>query len=127
MDQALPSQCSSTALPGYDARSGTAPPTAQTSLLEIAATALSERLMAGPDGVGDGTMLHVLPFQCSASVAYAGDEFPFALKPTAQTSLLATAATPRSALWVPLPGAFGVGTTLQLVPFQCSARVLALA
>jgi hypothetical protein len=69
MDQALPFQCSSTALLGYEARSGSAPPTAQTSLLEIAATALRERLMAEPDGVGEGTMLHALPFQCSARVA----------------------------------------------------------
>jgi hypothetical protein len=58
------------------------------------------------------TTLQLVPFQCSIKVP-----FPFVWLPTAQTSLLATAA----ALPKLPPSTEGVGITLQLDPLKCSA------
>src|SRR5947199_8492102 len=56
------------------------------------------------DGFGLGTMLHLVPFQCSVKV-------PPGPTPTAQTSLAETAATPSSRL-SPVP-TFGLETNCQ--------------
>src|SRR5947208_11397432 len=62
-------------------------------------------------------MLHIEPSQCSIS-----DWFVRQLEthrsPTAHTSLLARAASPRRMLAT--PPVLGLGTMLQLLPFQCS-------
>src|SRR5262249_35959469 len=80
-------------------------PTAQTSFDEIAVTAYRvEFRTPGP------IIVQLLPSQCSINAV---PEVP-----TAHTSLLATAATPRSVLLVPSKG---VGTTCQLLPSKCSA------
>src|SRR5438128_1975242 len=56
------------------------------------------------DGFGLGTMLHLVPFQCSVKV-------PPGPEPTAQTSLAETAATPSSWL-LPVP-TLGLETNCQ--------------
>src|SRR5260370_41796511 len=66
-------------------------PTAQTLLLVTAVTPSSCACMPLPAGFGVDTMLHLLPFQCSARV------FAPAV-PTAQTSVLEMAATELSRL-----------------------------
>src|SRR5205809_7232234 len=71
-------------------------PTAQTSLVEAAATSLS------PPMPGPGTMLQFAPFQCRIKVVP-----PAPPAPTAHTSLVDTTATP-DRLLVPL---LGLGTT----------------
>jgi hypothetical protein len=71
-------------------------------------------------------MLQAVPFQCSISVAVGKEQ----LAPTAQTSFEEISATASSEFpphWK-LPSSqfgtgFGVGTALQLVPFQWRARV----
>src|SRR6266849_1219700 len=74
-------------------------PTAQTSLVDTAATADSRSLPV--TGLGVGTTLHAVPSQCSASVPAAS------VCPTAHTSLADTLATPLS--WPP----DGLETTVQ--------------
>jgi hypothetical protein len=99
-------------------------PTAQMSLAEMTATPWSSLNPRGaPFGVV--TVVHWDPFHCSATV-FLGKPSTGLDCPTAQTSLVETAATPFKmspllAGWG-LPG-FGLGTTLQAVPFQCSVRV----
>src|SRR5947208_2624688 len=81
-------------------------PTAQTSLVVAAVTALRT-----PACLGALTVRQLVPFQCSMS---GGD--PMTVNPTAQTSLVAAAATPSS-----LPFAtVGLETMLHALPFQCS-------
>src|SRR5260370_15035164 len=75
-------------------------PTAQTSLVETAAT--PRRLSFAP-ALGLGTTLQALPFQCSVSVCWLAS-------PTAQTSLAEMVVTPLSSFCDPGPG---LGTTLQ--------------
>src|SRR5215212_8837811 len=82
-DQALPSQCS-IKLPFIRSH-----PTAQMLLGARAVTAYSPSPMA-PEGFGLGTMLQVVPSQCSMSDCV----LPSMYSPTAQTSLGARAATP---------------------------------
>src|SRR5437867_7617430 len=93
-------------------------PTAQTSLVETAAT-LVRPLPLGP-GFGLVTMLQVEPFQCSMSIRSLpplGVEFP-----TAQTSVVETAVTPTRTASDPI---VGLDTTFHLEPFQCSMSVRA--
>src|SRR5439155_7763860 len=85
--------------------------TAQTSFVETAATALRP----SDPVLGLGTMLQLVPFQCSISVWRSPLLVPW--YPTAQTSFVETAATPLRSPGVEL------GTTLQLVPSQCSTSV----
>src|SRR6266571_1951966 len=94
-------------------------PTAQTSVVETAATAsrLSCVLALGLE-----TMLQLVPSQCSISVCIRPPEVTNS--PTAQMSLAETAVTPASSLVCVL--ALGLETTLQLVPSQCSIRVCAI-
>src|SRR5689334_14475438 len=92
-------------------------PTAQASVAETAATPDST-LPRVPPGLGLGTCVHLVPFQCSIKV-----RLPPALdgyEPTAQASLAEVAATEISSL--PAEG-LGLGTCVQAVPFQCSAKV----
>src|SRR5260370_40254415 len=88
-------------------------PTAQTSVEEMAVTAVNE---PPPEGVGLVTTLQFVPFQCSINVWLV----PLTVcPPTAQTSLLATADTPANEL----AASIGVGTVRQLVPLKCTANV----
>ena len=115
MLQLVPSQCSTRAEPP-------AAPTAQTLFDEMTVTPL--RL--SPSISGPVTTLQLVPFQCSINCSPKSGLSGPVLNPTAQTSLLAAAATPKN--WAPGPfipplGKGGVGTTLQLVPSKCSAGV----
>src|SRR5438132_358146 len=76
-------------------------------------------------GVGLSTMLQLTPSQCRASVrCWWKLVCAFSYIPTAQTSLRATAVTLRSSLIaVDESLGFGLGTSLQLEPSQCSANV----
>src|SRR5262249_56183837 len=66
-------------------------PTAQTSLAEMAVTPL--RWLFSVPSLGLGTIAQFLPFQCSMNVWATKPEM---IDPTAQTSLLATAAIPET-------------------------------
>src|SRR5262249_17895470 len=110
--QPVPSQCSISARVAVEVPGLRAEPTAQTSLEEIAATALS--LLSAAVLLRLGTTRHERPSQCSARV-------PPADFPTAQTSLGATAATPRSSL-LSVPG-LGLVIGDHLPPLHCSMRV----
>ena len=69
-------------------------------------------LLNAPVDTGTETRLHWMPSQCSTT----GD--PVNVPPTAQASLLESAVTPlRKAAKVPVAG---LGTILQVLPFQCS-------
>jgi hypothetical protein len=96
-------------------------PTAHTSEGPVAATPL--RMFTVPLGLGLALTLHAVPFQCSIRVRNA----PFAAvwKPTAQTFVGETAATPLSEFWIPSPPVMklGLGTTFQAVPFHLSTSV----
>src|SRR4029453_10422778 len=83
-------------------------------LLENATMPTRTGLVALGLNTGVGTMVHAVPSQCSARVL----RLPAA--PTAQTSFDAIAATPNKML-SPMP--FGLGTMLQLAPFQWMVRV----
>src|SRR6266571_357080 len=112
MLQLVPSQCSMRVegmplVPFWDW------PTAQMSVAETAATP-NRGLARVPAGLGLGTTVQLVPSHCSISV-------PEPLSPTAHTSLLETAVTPRSPFC--RPGPAGLVTMLQLVPSQCSVRV----
>ena len=72
--------------------------------------------MVTPAKAGLETMLQLAPFQCSTR---ASGEPP--ADPTAQALPGVGAATPVSSL--PL-GSFGLGTTAQLLPSQCSISVV---
>src|SRR5215472_7868329 len=114
--QLVPFQCSASVCPVPAALRKR--PTAHTSVAETAAAAA--RLLNPVLALGLATALQLVPFQCSIRVCVA----PLALgrkSPTAQTSPAETAVTPFSSLFCVL--ALGLGTTLQLVPFQCSMRV----
>src|SRR6266496_3279553 len=89
-------------------------PTAQTSFAETTATP------PRPPTVVPGlvTMLHAAPFQCSISGVV---EKPVTPTPTAQTSVVVTAATASRILMDAL--VFGLWTTDQCVPSQCSITV----
>ncbi len=95
-------------------------PTAVQAEADMHATALS-RLPGTPAGFGVGWILHLVPFQRSASVAVG---FPARsdAKPTAVQTDPDWHAT--AVRMLPLvPAGFGVRTMLHRVPFQRSARV----
>src|SRR5947209_5885999 len=73
-------------------------------------------------GLGLGTMDQAVPFHSSVMVFSAP---PTKAWPTAQTSLLDIAETPRRMLVEALVR-LGLGTMVQLVPSQCSVRVVLL-
>src|SRR5260221_2210117 len=68
-----------------------------------------------PTCFGALTRRQLVPFQCSMSGGVA-----VLTLPTAQTSVVETAATPRRASF---ELALGLGTTLHAAPFQCSVSV----
>jgi len=68
---------------------------------------------------GAGLMVHRVPFQCSIRGACPIPASPQKAQPTAQTSLPEIVATLLSELRFP---AFGLGTTSQSAPSQCSMR-----
>src|SRR5262249_61801679 len=70
-------------------------------------------------GAGIATTDHFLPSQCSTS-PWSGVSLPSCI-PAAQTLLALTASTPYR--WFPVEPGFGVWTTVQLEPSQCSASV----
>src|SRR5438552_8265169 len=105
----LPSQCwVSVLLP--------AEPMAHTSEEELAVTPAKR---PSPEMGAVGTMVHEVPFQCSAK----GPSSPSPTAPTAHTSFEFTAAT---ATRLAPPKGVGVGTTVHADPSQCSARVAAV-
>src|SRR5579859_3341906 len=113
--QEVPFQCSTRVpVPGLGK---VAEPTAQTSADETAATLVS-MLVVNPK-LGLGMMVQCCPSQCSVSV---GDIPPLegSDPPTAQISDTEMALTLLSRL---MPGALGLETICQAVPFQCSMRV----
>jgi hypothetical protein len=82
---------------------------------------LPRPLVAGP-GLGLGTMVQVVPFQDSMSVL--GRPVLVMYEPTAVQSLAETQETPmRSFMPLRWGAALGLGTTVQVVPFQDSTRV----
>jgi hypothetical protein len=93
------------------------PPTAQTSVGEMAVTALSEPAVAGVVW-----MLQDVPLKCSTSGELTTPLlFTVVLLPTAQTLLLARALTAeKSAL--DAPAGVGAATTDQLVPLKFSVK-----
>src|SRR5262245_6250271 len=100
--QARPLKCRTAGIPFAFA------PTAQTSVLESAAMAVS--VSAGLKA-GLATMLHLAPFQCSTRPEV----------PTAKRLLAEMAATPSNC--APSTGeGFGLATMLHCVPFQCSIK-----
>src|SRR5215467_10892358 len=107
MAQFLPSQCS---MKVWATKPGIIDPTAQTSVLETAATPEMPPVVAGLFA-----MVHLRPFQCMnwAVLPRRDSKKP----PPAQTSVLEMAATPDR---VPVTMA-GVGTMLHAVPSQRSA------
>ncbi len=96
--------------PGPSAR-----PTAQTSVVETAATA--KRVLFAEPTFGLATTLHAVPFQCSVSVSWR----PVAsvASPTAQTSLAETLATAGRTL--PATPGLGLGMTVQAAASATSA------
>src|SRR6266568_2004022 len=92
-------------------------PTAQTSVEETAVTPNRKLLPLLPFGLV--TTLQLEPFQCSISVL--GISWALLNHPTAQTSFVAMAVTPRRPLWNAL--GLGLATMLHCVPFQCSISV----
>src|SRR5438128_12695314 len=82
-------------------------------------TARAERLLSVMLVLGPSKTLHAVPFQCSMTVVF---DVPVAAKPTAQTSLVDTPATPLRMFCEVL--GFGLGTIDQAVPFQCSINVV---
>src|SRR5688572_16308421 len=93
-------------------------PTAQTSFAELAATPYGAFSPAVP-GLGLGTIVQLVPFQCRIKVVWSGP--PLVALPTAQTFEEEMASTPlRMLIRFPV---LGLGTMLQLVPFQCSINV----
>jgi hypothetical protein len=97
-------------------------PTAHTSDGPVAATAL--RTFAVGLGLGLLTVSQLVPFHRSISVTYC--PLTAVWKPTAQTFDDESATTPFNAFWTPSPPVekLGLGTIVQLVPFQCSTSVL---
>ena len=93
-------------------------PTAQMSLVETAVTPFSP-LSCVPT-LGLATTLQVVPFQCSMRVCEGLKPWGAKL-PTAHTSVVETAATPKSSLNC-APG-LGLDTTLHLWPSQCRVSV----
>ena len=77
-------------------------------------------LPRSPAGLGLGTRLQRVPFQCRIKVL----AWPWLSKntPSAHTSLLERALTPDSSLSD--GDGFGLGTRAQRMPFQCSTSVL---
>src|SRR5690242_9619875 len=75
-------------------------------------------------GLGLGTCVQVVPFQCTIKVVIL---LLVKTSPTAQASLCELAATLNRSLSLPVPPGLGLGTCVQLVPSQCSTRVLSPA
>jgi hypothetical protein len=69
------------------------------------------------EGLGLGTRVQAVPFQCRIRVLV------LPMEPTAQALLAEVAAMADRTLW---EGRFGAGTCLQAVPFQCRIKVLLL-
>src|SRR5712692_2933095 len=111
-----PSQCSISVFAGLVLLSES--PTAQISWEEIATTPV--RSLRNDPTLGLETILHLMPFQCSISVF---PELVLLLKefPTAHMLLAETADTETRSL--PDDATFGLVTTLQVVPSQCSISV----
>src|SRR6266702_4238344 len=99
--------------------SPSAVPTAQAELAESAAT--PDNKLSRLPTLGLETTSHWEPSQCSTNEAFCMPLLPGCMCPTAQMSLAATAVTAVRAL-SEVPG-LGLGTTLQLVPSQCSVSV----
>src|SRR5438552_2743651 len=124
---AVPSQCSIKAPPSAE-------PTAQALLGEVAATPARPAPGTGPEsraqagaspGSGLGTCVHAVPSQCSITVCPdPGQQLrPWSCQsPTAQALPGEVAATPNSSLMAKPPG-FGLGTCIQVVPFQRTIQV----
>src|SRR2546423_14039272 len=94
-------------------------PVVQTSFDPLAPTPYSGVEVLGASGVG--MMVQPFPFQCSVSGCAPVVLLPGLQRPTAQTSAAPIAKTALKRLF---PGpTLGVGTTLQVLPSQCSANV----
>src|SRR5688572_21488800 len=94
-------------------------PTAQPSFAELASTAYSALSPAVP-GLGLGTICQLVPSQRRVNVVWSR-ALPLEVLPTAHAFDGEMATTPLSTL-SRLSG-FGLGTMLQLLPFQCSMSV----
>jgi len=92
-------------------------PSAQASAAEVAATA--DRPLPLDPGLGLGTFVQDVPFQCAIRVRLT--PVPLKYDPTAQALAVEVAATPDRPL--PLDPGLGLGTFVQDVPFQCAIRV----
>jgi hypothetical protein len=102
------------------------PPTAQTSSVVTAATPHRSLSCDEPPGLGLGTTVQAVPFQCSISVWSSRPPSWFLYRPTAQTSLAATALTEVSQFWsllLPLSG-LGLGTRNQALPLNRIVKVV---
>src|ERR1051326_7092760 len=101
-------------------------PTAQMLPAELEATANSSALIPGP---GLGTRVQWEPSQCRIKVSSLVMALAFLLGPlgvvlpTAHVSLAEVPATPTRPLEAPDPPGSGVVARVQVLPFQCRARV----
>src|SRR5207302_6860279 len=112
--QAVPFQCRIKVrrLGGSEAK-----PAAQALDEEVTATAFSSLVLASGGSVA---IVHFVPFQCRI-IAWLS--VPLKKCPTAQTLLLALAATPDRMLLACVPPGLGLDFCCQVVPFQCRMRV----
>src|SRR6516225_2486868 len=118
---AVPFQCTIMVwvVPPVGPKQWLAQPTAQALRAEVAATPLSAPILAS---AGLGIRVQAVPFQCRITVCGLTEERKQkAVQPTAQALRAEVAATLLRVL--PSPG-LGLGTRLQVVPFQCKISVL---
>ncbi len=97
-------------------------PTAMQLVVDGAHDTPQRVLDAAPVGFGGACTVHALPFQCSASVVVAVELEDC---PTAVHDVSETHATPRRMVDV-APLGLGVTCMVQVLPFQMSARALAV-
>src|SRR5215469_4900165 len=91
--------------------------------VELEATANRSALVSGS---GLGTWAQWEPSQCRMRVPFLVMALALAagpVLPTAHTSLAAVPATPTRSFETPAPPGSGVVTRVQVLPFQCRARV----
>src|SRR5262249_19320466 len=124
--QLEPSQCIARGDEKTGFRNEPTPPTAQTSPVATAATPQRSLSCDEPPGLGLGTIVQRAPSQCSISVWSSGLPSWFPSRPTAHTSLAATALTEVSQFWsllFPLSG-FGLRTRDQTFPLKRIVNVV---
>src|SRR5260370_1247150 len=90
---------------------------------EVAAT--PPKKLSPEDGLGLGTWVQVVPFQCPGSVWCGWGKPGGKVRPPAPASVAAGEVPATSPLMRPGAPGLGLGTCVQVVPFQCSINVRA--